>query len=75
MKGETYFKGQWGGEFIVKITGCVIWISITVWGFINNHQQCISIVGNSLLLFIVFVYGDSHQIKNLIKSRKSWIKN
>jgi hypothetical protein len=75
MKGETNFDKQRIGELIVTITGCVIWISITAWGFIKNHQQCISVVEHSLLLFIVFVYGDSHQIKNLIKFRKSWTKN
>jgi hypothetical protein len=75
MNGETNFSRQTVGEFIVTITGCVIWLSITAWGFIKNNQQCIFIVGNSLLLFIVLVYGDSRQIKNFIKLIKQWIKN
>ncbi len=75
MKGENNFSKQTVSEYIVTITGCVVWIYITVWGCVTNHKQCISIAGYSLLPFMLFVYGDRSQINNLIKFIKSWIKN
>jgi len=75
MKGEANIYRQTISEYIVTFTGCGIWIYITVWGCVTNHQQCISITGNSLLVLMVFVFGGSKQINNLIKYFKSWIKN
>jgi hypothetical protein len=75
MKAETNFGRQTVSEYIVTITGCFIWSYITVWGCVTNHSQSISIAGYSLLPFMLFVYGDTSQINNLIKFIKSWIKN
>ena len=75
MKGEENLNRQTVSEYIVTITGCVIWVYITVWGCVTNNEQCLSIVGYSLLPFMLFVYTDRNQINNLIKFIKSWIKN